>query len=197
MFSSEFLQRFLIYIHVNDMPPKFSYLHYCRLKLFSVIDVQVSKKLQVLLAAVCNSCHQTPAEEKIKRKQYSNYSMSCIPQPNLPPSPSQQLSYKWWQTKFGMLIFIRNMLILNIHLYYYTVKPTPCHPERLLIYWLTFGFKCPPCIETRYKSVPFIWNLSLAWSCHCSHRHQNAKPLLTFQHYNWGLLPHCVWGGNS
>ena len=79
---------------------------------------------------------------------------------------------------------------------YYT-KPTPCHPERLLIYWLTFGFKCPPCIETRYKSAPFIWNLSLAWSCHCSHRHQNAKPLLTFQHYNWGLLPHCVWGGNS
>ena len=89
MYSSQFLQHFLIYIHVDNMPSKFLYLHYCRLNLFSVINVLVSKKLHVLLASVCNSWHSTPAEEKSKRKQYSIYSMFCtsadLP-PNLPAS---------------------------------------------------------------------------------------------------------------
>ena len=85
MYSSEFLQHFLIYIHVDTIPSKFSYLHYCRLKLFFVIDVRGSKKLQVLLAAVCNSCHHTPAEEKRKRKRYNSYSISCTSDTTPPP----------------------------------------------------------------------------------------------------------------
>ena len=105
MYSSEFLQNFLIYIHVDNMPSKFLYLHYCRLNLFSVINVLVSKKLHVLLASVCNSWHSTPAEEKGKRKQYSIYSMFCT-SADLPPPISQPAAFlqmmtnKVWKAHF-------------------------------------------------------------------------------------------------
>ena len=154
MFSSEFLQHFLIYIHVDNMPSKFLYLHYCRLNLFSVINVLVSKKLHVLLASVCNSWHSTPAEEKRKRKQFSIYSMFCT-SADLPPNlPASSLPANDDKQGFKSSYF-SSICLLNIH-FYYTVKPTPCHPERLLIYCLVFGFKCPPSIKTRYKTVSFI-----------------------------------------
>ena len=144
----------------------------------------------------------TPAIRHLQRRKEnvnSTASTQCLASQTTPPPISQPAAFlqmmtsKVWKAHF----YHKYAYSISTYTILYYTKPTPCHPERLLIYWLTFGFKCPPCIETRYKSVPFIWNLSLAWSCHCSHRHQNAKPLLTFQHYNWGLLPHCVWGGNS